>query len=252
MSNLLAFVREPSPSFVNALSSHPQKDSIEFSRACDQHREYILALNRLGVEIMPLEPKGDYPDGVFVEDTAVVIEGEAYLCSLREKTRRGETVSILAKLKKCLSVEILKPPIFVDGGDVLQTENALFVGLSSRTNKEAVKFFRSRLDRKIIPVPVTQGLHLKTAVSYLGKNIIVVDSAKIDIAAFSSFEIIETDSREGYAANCLAVGDSVILPSGYPNLSKNLRDRGFEVFQVNMSEFEKADGGVSCLSLIIT
>ena len=251
MSNIIALVREPSPSFVNALSEHPKKESIQFARALDQHRQYVLALHQLGVDVMLLDPLEDFPDSVFLEDTAVVTNEVAFLCSFKEESRRGEITVLLPELEKFRKVEVLKPPIFVDGGDVLQTEDTVFMGLSRRTNREAVDFFRSRLDRKVVPVPVTQSLHLKSAATYLGKKIIVADELKVDTSAFSGFEIIQTGPNEQYGANSLAVGDRVILPAGFPKLSQILRDRGFEVFQVGMSEFEKADGGVTCLSVII-
>ena len=252
MSTPIALVREPGISFVNALSEHSLKHTIQFARAKDQHRQYAHVLTQLGTDVIFLEALEEYPDSVFVEDTAVVTDETTYLCSLREKSRRGETDSLLPQLETTRKVEILKPPIFVDGGDVLQTERTVFIGLSNRTNQEAIDYFRFHLDRKVVSVPVNRCLHLKTAATYLGKNVIVADPSKIDTSVFSDFNVIEIPSKEHYATNTLALGDRVILPAGFPKLSQVLRNRGFEVFHVNMSEFEKANGGVTCLSLIIT
>ena len=251
MSNAIALVREPSPSFVDALSEHPLKGTIHFARAFEQHRQYVQALNQLGMDVLFLASLKDCPDGVFVEDTAVVTDEVAFLCSFKEESRQSETPSVLQELEKFRKIEVLEPPLLVDGGDVLQTEDTVFMGLSRRTNQEAVDFFQSRLDRKVVPVPVSHGLHLKTAATYLGKNIIVANPSKVDTSIFSSFEIIETTPSEQHAANGLAVGNQVILPAGFPRLARVLRGRGWEIFQVCMSEFEKADGGVTCLSLII-
>ena len=247
-----ALVRKPSPSFINAISKHPRKNFIDAEKAQTQHQLYVDALNQIGVKVIFIHIIEKQPDGVFIEDTALIFENEAFLCSMGAKSRREERISVLPELEKLLTVEIIQPPIIVDGGDVIQTEDTLFIGISGRTNQTAVDFFRSRQKKKVVPVPISGCLHLKTATTFIGRNTMIVDPEKVDSSFFSGFNIIRTSPPEAYSSNVLAIGDSIIMAKGYPNLAKTLTQQGFEVLPTPMSEFKKADGGVTCLSLIIS
>lgn len=246
---MIALAREPSPSFVHALSEHPEKGAIDFARALDQHRRYAAALTRAGVPVEYLAPAEPFPDAVFVEDTAVVLPRQAWICSMREPTRRGETGTVMEALRKRRPVEVLAPPVHIDGGDVLNVEGTLYVGLSRRTNREAAETLSRRSGCPAIPVAVRAGLHLKTSASYLGKNVLAVDPAKVDTAPFVNLRWVEVEQNE--SANCLAIGETVLMSASSPRLAKRLRDLGFDVVELDISEFEKADGGVTCLSLIV-
>lgn len=251
MPTKTALVREPGRSFVRALSTHPQKDSIHAGRARDQHRLYANALQAEGVRVLFLDPLESCPDATFVEDTAVIFTHCAVICRMKEESRRGETPSVAEEISGLRTVKTLRPPVTCDGGDILDTGEALFAGLSRRTNREALEALSTLSGRPVIPVRVLRGLHLKSGVSFLGGNLLVIDPSSVETDPFKNFEWIEVRPEESYAANCLTLGGTVLMPSGYPRLEDKIREHGFKVVALEMSEFQKADGGVTCLSLII-
>lgn len=249
--SLHAWARSPSKSFAHALSDHPEAGSIHIQKAKQQHTAYCEALQTAGLTIEVLKPLDAFPDSVFIEDNALILEGQAVLCSMKETSRREESSFLMNTLQSRLPVLQLKPPVFIDGGDVLQTKDTVFVGQSQRTSTEAIEALQSLTSKPVIPVVVKKGLHLKTAVSYLGKNLLVINPSHVETEPFSNFEWIEVDEDEAYAANCLKVESHVILPAGFPKLEKRIQNHGFLTLPVDMSEFQKADGGVTCLSLLV-
>jgi dimethylargininase len=248
---LSAWVRRPSKNFAQALSQHPEAPSIDFQKARQQHAAYCEALKTAGLAVEVLEPLDAFPDSVFIEDNALILEGRAVLCSMKEATRRGEVSFLADALQSRLPVLQLHAPVLIDGGDVLQTEDTVFVGQSQRTHPEAVAALQSLTSKLVVPVRVKQGLHLKTSVSALGGNLWVINPSHVETEPFREFEWIEVDEEEAYAANCLAVRDSVVLPAGFPMLEQRIQKHGFSTLSVDMSEFQKADGGVTCLSLLM-
>jgi dimethylargininase len=252
MSSVTALVRIPSSAFTHALSGHPKKHQIDYQLACEQHLGYTEALKQAGAEVVALEPLANFPDSCFVEDTAVIIDKQAIICSMQAESRCGETEFVAEALKKYRPIQHLKPPATVDGGDVLVTDSTVFVGQSRRTNREAVTALSAFSEKPCLPVAVKRGLHLKSAVSYLGGNLLVIDPASIDASPFKNFEWIEVEENERYAANCLRLGEFVLMPTGFPKVADHIRSHGFKTLELEMSEFEKADGAITCLSLIIT
>ena len=247
----LAIVRPPGDTFARAISTHPGKGSIDPSRARAQHRDYANALKQAGAEVLPLEPLVSFPDSVFIEDNAVILEGRAWLCNASAPSRRGEAEFLRPVLEKLLPVETLPAEVLIDGGDVLATDSAVFIGQSSRTHRAAVDFFRERLSLPVIPVPVTGALHLKTAACWLGGNRLLLHPPALETAAFRSFEQIAVAADEAYAANGLLIGGTFLMPAGFSRLQQRIEATGVTVRSVEMSEFEKADGGITCLSLIL-
>ncbi len=246
-----ALVRPPSRNFVHALSEHPDAGSIDFQKAQQQHAAYCEVLKTAGLIVEVLEPRDDIPDSVFIEDNAMILEGRAVLCSMKETSRQGEVSSLADALQSRLPVLRLQAPVFIDGGDVLQTEKAVFIGQSQRTSAEAIEALQPLTSKPVIPVAVKKGLHLKTSVSTLGGNLLVINPSHVETEPFRNFEWVEVDDDEAYAANCLAVGENVILPAGFPKLEQRIGQLGFKTLPVALSEFQKADGGVTCLSLLI-
>lgn len=246
-----ALVRKPSPAFVRALSSHPQKHQIDYQLACGQHLQYIDALKQAGAHVVILGPLDEFPDSPFVEDTAVIFGHEALICRMKEESRRGEIASVAEVIKKHRTIKYLKPPATLDGGDVLITDPTVFVGQSIRTNKEAIAALAAVCKKPCLPITVKRGLHLKSSVSYLGGNLLVIDPSSVDTSPFKNFDWIEVDEEEHYAANCLAMGGFVLMPAGYSKVADQIRSHGFQTLELEMSEFEKADGAITCLSLII-
>ena len=250
MPQTIAIVRRPDFSFAQAISTHQEKRYINVERACSQHEHYVSALKNTGVEVVILPALEGFPDAPFVEDTAVVFEHVAVACPNKEKSRQGEGKSIHAEIKKYRRVETLPKSVTLDGGDVLNTEEKLFVGISRRTNLQAVDALAKFANKPVVPVEVTYGLHLKTAVTYLGNKVLVLDSSSIQTNGLSEFKWIETGESDRYGANCLAIGDTVIIPAGAKNLTKKIRKEGFKTIELEMSEFQKANGGPTCLSII--
>ena len=250
MQSFTALVRPPGMSFPKAISNHPQKTEINYFRALNQHQNYVSALKQIGGKILSLPPENSLPDSTFVEDTAFVFSETAFLCSVKEKSRRNEVVSVAKILKDHLKLLQLKP--YLDGGDILSTPEAIYVGLTSRTDAKAAKFLSEQICKKMVSIPVIKGLHLKSAVSYLGNNILLISPERVETSAFKNFKWIEVEERDSYAANCLALGNRVIMPAGFQKVNEKIRQYGFETIELEMSEFEKADGGVTCLSLIIS
>jgi dimethylargininase len=249
MQSFTALVRPPGTRFPHAISDHPQKKAIDQPRALIQHQSYVDALKQAGGKISPLPPEDLLPDSTFVEDTAFVFGKTAFLCSAKEKTRQNEVESVAQALKDHLKIVNLEP--YMDGGDILNTPQVIYIGLSKRSNERAIQSLSQKIDKEIVPVPVVKGLHLKSAVSYLGNNILLIDPERVECAAFKNFEWIEVEEKDSYAANSLALGNRVIMPAGFPTIREKIVQHGFETVEVEMSEFEKADGGVTCLSIIL-
>lgn len=249
MQSFTALVRPPGSSFPQAISDHPQKKGIDQPKALIQHQSYVDALKQVGGKVLPLPPEDLLPDSTFVEDTAFIFDETAFLCSAKEETRRNEVESVAKALKDHLKVVNLEP--HMDGGDILNTPQAIYIGLSKRSNERAIQSLSQKIGKKIISVPVVKGLHLKSAVSYLGNNILLIDPERVESGAFEKFQWIEVEEKDSYAANCLALGNRVIMPAGFPTIREKIRQHGFETIELEMSEFEKADGGVTCLSIIL-
>lgn len=247
MTNAVALVREPGTSFVHAISQHTEKNTINVERAREQHRLYAETLKDMGLSVVHLKIDETYPDGPFVEDTAIALPDRAWICSLKAESRRGETEPVFNEIKKYRPVETIRPPAYIDGGDVLNIDGTLYVGLSSRTNRETIEILR--LHHPVIPVPVRRGLHLKSSVSHLGGKTLVINPENVESTAFAKFDWVVADKHEN--ANCLGFGGKVLMAAGYPLLADRIRRKGFEVVELPIGEFEKADGGITCLSLII-
>ncbi len=247
-----AITRKPGREIVNGLTSadlgRPDPDL-----ALAQHQAYRNALSECGLEVEVLEPDHRYPDGTFVEDTAIVTFKGAIITRPGAPSRRGEeelTAEVLGRYFPY--VERIKAPGTLDGGDVLQVENDFFIGLSARTNQSGVDQLSSYLrDMGFTAsiVPLTKLLHLKTAVSSLGSGVLVLAGELLEQEVFDGFRKIVPPAGEEYAANCIRMNDYVLLPAGFPGTKRLIEDGGFKVKTVDMSEFRKVDGGLSCLSL---
>jgi dimethylargininase len=249
MQSFTALVRPPGTRFPQAISDHSQKKGIDQSRALIEHQSYVDALKRAGGKILSLPPEDLLPDSTFVEDTAFVFDETAFLCSAKEETRRNEVESVAQVLKDRLKVVNLEP--HMDGGDILNTPQVIYIGLSKRSNEIAIQSLSQKIDKEIVSVPVIKGLHLKSAVSYLGNNVLLIDPERVASGAFKNFQWIEVEEKDSYAANCLALGNRIIMPAGFPTIREKIRQHGFETVELEMSEFEKANGGVTCLSIIL-
>lgn len=251
-----ALVRPPGASFANAIAEHPQL--IDIALAQKQHAEYADALRETGVRVEILEGNENFPDSCFMQDPAMVVGGVAILNRMGAPSRAGETDLVTEILRARFETYALTAPATLEGGDVLNLGDLLIVGETARTNQAGVAQLRALAEPRGIRVesmPVREFLHLLTVVTCAGQGTLVIheDFAAALLAQHPSlreFDKVLVPRAEAYAANTLGIRECVILPAGFPETAAQLRATGFEVLAVPMSEFYKADGGVSCLSLI--
>jgi dimethylargininase len=195
----------------------------------------------------------DYPDSVFVEDTAVLTDKFAVITNPGAPSRKGEVISIKEELLKLYAeIEEIQYPGTLDGGDVMKVREHFYIGLSSRTNQEGADQFVNILQKYGYSnsiIRLKSMLHLKTGVSYLGNNDLLVAGEMISIEEFTNFNRIEVPQEESYSANCISANDNILLASGFPETRGKISSAGYSIIELNMSEFRKIDGGLSCLSL---
>jgi len=250
-----AIVRPPAPNFAAGLSAAGLGAPI-FGLALEQHARYCATLERCGLELTVLAADADFADATFVEDTAIVIGDLAILSRPGAPTRLGEVARIAPALEAAFErVHAIAAPGTLDGGDVCQADNHFFIGLSERTNPAGARQLAELLTREgftstIVDLRDVGGfLHLKSAFTYLGDRRIVAIEAVATHAALSGFEIVRVAPGEGYAANLLRLNDVVVIAAGFPRLRAELDRLGYAVEPLDMSEFRKMDGALTCLSL---
>jgi dimethylargininase len=251
--SLLAVTREVSPSIDHCELSFQGRDPIDLARAIAQHQGYEHCLSDLGARVISLPAEPELPDAVFVEDAALVLDEVAVLTNMGAASRRPESKSIAATLASYRPLAFLADPATLDGGDVLRAERSIFVGVSRRTSREAIDQLRALLrsyEYQVTPVAVNDCLHLKSACSYLGDNRILLNRSLIDWESLRRFELIDLPEEEPSAANVLLLNGQVIVPTAFPRTQALLQARGFSIRAVDVSELQKAEGGVTCCSLI--
>jgi dimethylargininase len=247
-----ALVRPPGEAFAQAVSTQVPRPIIDTSLARKQHAEYCAALRTAGLELIELPPDEDYPDACFVQDTAVIWGDIAVIARLGAASRQGEEKSVHRALRGLKRTLAIQPPGTLEGGDVLIIGSRLFVGLSERTNRSGFAQLRDLLELEgssVEAVHVPEGLHLLSGCTYLGHGLLLAADAYARLPAFAGLETIPVPAGKALAANALALNEHVILPAGYPYTASAIQERGFEVLSVPLSEFAKADGGATCLSL---
>ena len=250
---LTAITRAVSPGIVNCELTHVVRQSIELAKAEEQHRAYQALLEKCGARVISLPAEPALPDSMFVEDPAIVLDELAIIFPLGTETRRPEAASIaqaLARFRKLARVEL---PGQVEGGDVLRIGRSLFAGLSSRTNAEGIRQLASIVapyGYQVVSVAVTDCLHLKSAVTYVGRNTLLANRAWFDTKPFAGFAWIDVAAEEPHAANALAIGGTVIFPASFPRTRARLEALGFHVTLLDISELQKAESGLTCSSLL--
>lgn len=250
----LAFTRPVPPSIVRCELTHLERVPIDVARAAAQHAAYEAALRSAGCEVRHLPAAPDLPDSVFVEDTAVVVDECAVIARPGAPSRRGETRSVAEALHALRELYAIEPPGTLDGGDVLRVGRQLFVGLSTRTNAEGVRQLRALLaphGYSVSCAEVRDCLHLKTAATPLGDDLLLLDPQRVDGRAFGGVSWVEVAPDEPQAANVLAVGRTVICSDAAPQTRRLLEARGWRVLPLDVSELAKAEAGVTCCSLIL-
>jgi dimethylargininase len=255
-----AIVREPGRNFAEGLTS-VELGAPEFELALRQWEEYCLALELCGLRLMRLEAEMRYPDSTFVEDTAVITEQLAMLSRPGAASRRGE-VGAIAGVVRGFYPEAAKisAPGTLDGGDICEAGRHFFLGISRRTNDEGARQLAEHLGREGYSAScvdvrgMSSILHLKSGISYIGpgpsgESTLLVMEEMADWPAFAGYDLLRVSADESYGANCVRVNERVLVAKGCPELVRELARRGYDLLELDMSEFRKMDGGLSCLSL---
>jgi dimethylargininase len=217
-----------------------------------QHEAYVAALRRLGLEIIELPSEPGYPDGYFVEDTAVVTPRVAVVTRPGAASRRGEEETIAPVLARYRPVVRIESPGTVEGGDVLEAAGRFFIGVSERTNEHGARQLGRHLEACGHPwtlLPVAAGLHLKSSVNDLGHGTIILTAGLSPLEAFRSFRRIILEPQEEYAANVLRINGHLLMPFGFPAVRRKLEALGLPLLELEVGEIRKMDGGLTCLSL---
>jgi dimethylargininase len=247
-----AIVRLPAPNFAQGLTS-VSLGVPDFSLVLEQHARYCEALEECGLSLTVLDPDPDHPDSTFVEDTAILTPRRAIISRPGASSREDEAAAMGTVLRRFYpSLAEITAPGTLDGGDICETGTYFFLGVSHRTNPEGARQLAANLDAPsaIIDIRAMSSiLHLKSGIASIGDNTLVVIDELAGNELFRGYELIRVASQENYAANCVRVNDRVLVPSGYPLLAAELKARGFHPLPLEMSEFRKMDGGLSCLSL---
>ena len=260
---LTAITRSVSPAIVHCELSFIPRRPINLQLASMQHHAYEHLLEELGARVLSLPAEPSLPDSMFVEDPAIVLDELAVIFPLGTESRRPEAASIAQALSKFRKLEYVTLPGTLEGGDILRVGRRLFVGLTKRSNAEGIRQLASILaphHYEVIGVEVTGCLHLKSAVTYLGRNqaagsraafaTLLANRSWFNTEQFTGFEWLDVDPSEPHAANALALGNTIIFPSSFPGTRARIEAAGFHVTPLDISELQKAESGLTCSSLI--
>ncbi|TPE56709.1 N(G),N(G)-dimethylarginine dimethylaminohydrolase [[Mycoplasma] falconis] len=262
-------VKNPCHAMLDGITGHPELGVPEFELAAKQHEDYVDAIKSLNVNVIELAKDERYPDSCFVEDPVVIIPNElAIITNPGASSRNGEKLEMIKTIKALKEegyfkdikyIEEYSPEAFMDGGDVLPIDDTYYIGLSARTNAKAIEAFESYvkpLGKTVVPIPVTEFLHLKTGTTYIENNYLLVTGEFCKTPEFQKFNLIEVPKEEDYAVNVIYCNGNIIMPAGYPTVKAKLEeimakhpDQYLSIVEVDTSEYKKIDGGLTCLSV---
>jgi len=248
-----ALTRDVSPAMHLCELSHLARAPIDHDRAVAQHAAYEQRLMELGCRVHRLPADDSMPDAVFIEDTAVVVDELAVITRPGAKSRRPETEAVKEALEPYRLLASIEAPGTLDGGDVLRIGRTFYVGDSARSNRDGIAQLGELLapfDYRVVPVVTRDCLHLKTAATVAAPGLVVLNPAWVDRALFEHLAVVEVDPGEPFAGNVLRVGEATICAAAFPRTNRRLEEAGVAVRTVEVSEFAKAEGGVTCCSVI--
>ena len=245
-----AIVREPSISYTQCVSSHPLHHTVNLEKAKQQHINYCDVLSSLGLELIKLPPKKEYPDSCFVEDTAVVFGKRAFITRMGVQSRHGEDKEVEEALKEYFATKRATEPATIEGGDVLHLPNRLICGITQRTNELGTEQMKDWLQIKVDTINNPNIVHLKSYMKYLGKNTMIISDEYENQPLIQDLTLLSIPKRESYSVNCLSIGSTVIMSNNFSYAQNIVSDAGFEVIPIEMSEFEKCQGSLTCLSIL--
>lgn len=247
-----AIVRTPGRSMVSGITE-ADLGLPNYEKALEQHGQYIAALEACGLEVLVLDADESHPDSTFVEDVALLTPHCAIITRPAAPSRAGETKNIRPVLERFYSeIEQIVAPGSLDGGDMMQIGGHFYIGLSARTNLAGAEQLIAILQRYGMTgstVPVTEFLHLKTGVTCVADNRLLASGEFVVRREFSGFTILPVDGSNAGAANCIRINDTILMPAGFPQVREQLMALGAQIIEVDISEYAKLDGGLTCLSL---
>ncbi|MEP7273492.1 MAG: arginine deiminase family protein [Acidobacteriota bacterium] len=252
---LRAITRDVSPAIESCELAFLERKSIDYSLAVRQLEAYRAALRNCGVAVTELAEESAYPDACFVEDTAIIVDELAVICNLGALSRRGETTAIELELSKSREIVRIAPPATIDGGDVLRVGRTILVGLSSRTNIAGINDLVRILvpfGYRVKPITVTGCLHFKSACTAINDETLLVNREWVDANALDGYRLLDVAVGEPWAANLLRVNETVFVQGGFPITAQKIREIHDSVEILDVSEFQKAEASLTCLSLLFT
>jgi dimethylargininase len=254
-AKLLALTHVPSPRMQACQRTFVPESEIDYPLAARQHERCRQTLRECGAEVIALDCNIDLPDCTFIEDTAIVLDEVAIIASMGPASRRTEPEAIEAELRRYRRIIRIDPPATLEGGDVLRIGKKLLVGLSARTNQggiDAIRKATAPFGYETIAIPVHDCLHLKTACTALPDQSILVNPNWVDPDALRPFAFEPIPKDEPFGGNVALVGSTVLIAESHPQTAALIRSRGFEVRTIDISEFQKAEGGVTCLGILLS
>jgi dimethylargininase len=249
---LTAITRKVSPNLAACQLEYLRREPIDVARADAQHRNYEAALERLGARVVSLPTEPDLPDCVFVEDPALVLDEIAIVTRMGAQSRRGESDSLAAALAQFRPVMRMREPATLEGGDVVRMGKTLYVGLSRRTNAEGARQLAAIVEPHgyhVVPVQVTGCMHLKSACCAVSGDTVLANRALFDSSGLHC-KVIDVPTEEPGAADVLRISGTVLVPTSFPRTARLLEKSGFTVQPLDVSELQKAEAGVTCMSLV--
>ena len=253
--SVTAITRAVSPSINDCQLAFMERQPIDIAKAIAQHDRYEDCLASLGIAVVSLPALPDFPDAVFVEDPAIVLDEIAIITRMGAESRRGESASLAEAIGRFRPLAWITEPGTLEGGDVVRAGRTLFVGRSARSNDEGI----AQLSRHLAPfgytvraVEMRACLHLKSACTYLGRDTLLANRDWVDLSPFAHPRAIDVALGEPAAADVLAIGDTAIVPASFPETAHILERAGWRVLPIDVSELQKAEAGVTCMSLIFS
>jgi dimethylargininase len=249
----IAIVRPPTDALTRCELTHLERAPLDASLAKDQHTGYVTLLRELGAEVIVLPEEPTLPDAVFVEDVAVVVDEIAVATLPGAPSRVGEIPAVAAALEPFRPVARMAGPGTLDGGDVLRIHRTLYVGRSSRTNDAGIEQLAALVGPHgyaVRPVRLADCLHLKSACTYLGDDVVIANPRWVDVRRFEDYHVLEVAETEPRAANTLRVGETLVMADAFPETRARIAQRGFALRTVPLSELQKAEAGGSCMSIV--
>jgi dimethylargininase len=250
---LTAITRKVSSSLANCELSFIERKPIDMEKARAQHHAYEALLEKLGAKVISLPEERDLPDSMFVEDPVIVLDEVGIICPLGTEARRKEAPSLAAAIEPLRKLVYVKLPGMLEGGDVLRVGKKIFVGLTQRSSAEGIRQLAvivGNYGYDLTAIPVTGCLHLKSAVTYLGRNTLLGNREWFHWKRFEGFDWVDVDPAEPRAGNALAIGESIVFPASFPKTRARIEAMKFRVEPLDISELQKAESGLTCSSLL--